>query len=795
VFLLSAVAYPLVLGALCVGAGLAVDRAAGGLLPGALTAVAGLAALIAVAQLSTYVPGVAPATPYLLLAVGVAGLALGWQRVREAVRGRQRYGWELALPVVVFVVACAPVLFAGRPTFSAYMVLTDSALHMTGADYLIRHGQHYAHLDLVNSYGQYINNYYNRNYPTGADALLGGTSSLLGVPAIWAFQPFNAFMLAVASGPAWLLARHIGLARGWAATAALSAAVPALVYAYDLIGSIKEITALPLILAMGALAVEARWLRSGPRGAIPFALVVAAGVSALGVAFGAWTVVAVAVLAGVAVGDGLLARREIARLAALCGVGAVVLVVCAWPTWHHASGSVAVAQAVASTPNRGNLVSPLRLTQVFGTWLTGNYEVSPAGVGLAITDVLIAVTALAALLGGAHLLRRRQLALSGWIALMVLTCFLLTRLGAVWADAKTLVLSSPVVILLAFAGVASLLRAGRRAGALALALVLAGGIVASDAAQYRHTDLAPTARYDELASIDARFAGRGPTLFTDFDEYALDVLRDLDVGGPDFSYPPIGLVGIDSGHGGQINLGHGRAAALRGYPLIVTRRDPAAVRPPSAYRLLWQGTYYQVWGRRPGAPAAIARFASRGVSPVRCARVHSLARVAASKGAVLVAASPAALVRIDLEAAHVPAAWRLQASWWVMSSPGTLDTTFRVPRAGAWNVWLQGEIMPTVEVRVDGRLAGLLGGQVGGDLVVPDTAAPLRIRLRAGLHRLTVSRSGFSLAPGNGGSAILTAIFLTPAGAGERQQLHTVPAPRWRELCGHRYLWVEAVRR
>ena len=309
-FLLSAVAYPLVLGALCVGAGLAVDRAAGGLLPGALTAVAGLAALIAVAQLSTYVPGVAPATPYLLLAVGVAGLALGWQRVREAVRGRQRYGWELALPVVVFVVACAPVLFAGRPTFSAYMVLTDSALHMTGADYLIRHGQHYAHLDLVNSYGQYINNYYNRNYPTGADALLGGTSSLLGVPAIWAFQPFNAFMLAVASGPAWLLARHIGLARGWAATAALSAAVPALVYAYDLIGSIKEITALPLILAMGALAVEARWLRSGPRGAIPFALVVAAGVSALGVAFGAWTVVAVAVLAGVAVGDGLLARRE-----------------------------------------------------------------------------------------------------------------------------------------------------------------------------------------------------------------------------------------------------------------------------------------------------------------------------------------------------------------------------------------------------------------------------------------------------------------------------------------------------
>ena len=786
-FVLSALVYPLVLGALCVGAGLAVDRAAGGVLPGALIAVVGVAALIAVAQLSTYVPGVAPATPYLLAGVGAGGLALGWGRVRELVTDPARYGWELALPIVVFVLACAPVLFAGRPSFSAYMVLTDSALHMTGADYLIRHGQYYAHLNLVNSYGQYINHYYNAGYPTGADALLGGTFSLIGVPAIWAFQPFNAFMVAVASGPAWLLARHIGLARAWAATATLAATVPALVYAYELIGSIKEITALPLILAMGALVVHARWLRGGPRGALPFALVVAGGVSALGVAFGVWTVVAVVVLVGVAVGDGVLARSSLGRPAALFAAGVVVLAICAWPTWRHTSSSVAVAQAVASASNRGNLVSPLRLTQVFGTWLTGNYEFPPTGASLAITDVLIAVTALAAFVGAAYLVRTRRRALVGWLVLMALTCVVLTRFGAVWADAKTLVLSSPVFILLAFAGVAALLGTRARTGALALAAVLAGGVLASDAAQYHRTDLAPTARYDELASIDARFAGRGPALFTDFDEYALDVLADMDIGGPDFIYRPIGLRGVSTGHGGQINLGHARAAALMAYPLIVTRRDPVAVRPPSAFALLWQGTYYQVWGRRPGASAAIARFASRGVSPVRCARVHSLA-------ATLVAASPADVVTIDLEAAHVPAAWALLASWWLMKTPGTLTSTVRIPHAGVWNVWLQGEIMPTVTVRVDGRLAGRLGGQVAGDLVVPDTAAPLRIRLRAGRQRLTVTRSGFSLAPGNGGSAVLTAVFLTPAGAGERQQLHTVAAARWRELCGHRYLWVEAVR-
>ena len=74
--------------------------------------------------------------------------------------------------------------------------------------------------------------------------------------------------------------------------------------------------------------------------------------------------------------------------------------------------------------------------------------------------------------------------------------------------------------------------------------MLAGGALASDAMQYHSSNLAPTARYDELASLNARFAGKGPTLFTDFDEYALYELRDLDVGGPDFDYPSTRAPGV-----------------------------------------------------------------------------------------------------------------------------------------------------------------------------------------------------------------------------------------------------------
>ena len=57
-----------------------------------------------------------------------------------ATRGRS-LGWPLAAPALAYLLALAPVLAAGRPTFSSFMALADSAVHMLGADYLLRHGQ------------------------------------------------------------------------------------------------------------------------------------------------------------------------------------------------------------------------------------------------------------------------------------------------------------------------------------------------------------------------------------------------------------------------------------------------------------------------------------------------------------------------------------------------------------------------------------------------------------------------------------------------------------------------------
>jgi hypothetical protein len=464
-----------------------------------------------------------------------------------------------------------------------------------------------------------------------------------------------------------------------------------------------------------------------------------------------------------------------------------------------------VAKNIAATSNPGNLQNPLRSVQILGTWLVDSYKHVPAGGDLTVSYALAYVALAAAVLGAAYIVYLRAYALAAWLALTLVVWLALTAYGTTWADGKALMLTSPVVVLLAWAGVAALRAVAQRpatGGALrgafgwtaapALALVLAGGVAASDAMQYHGSNLAPTARYEELASLDSRFAGQGPTLFTDYDEYALYELRDLDVGGPGFMFPPRSIAQAE---GQPADLDQVSPAALRAYPLIVTRRNPAASRPPAAYRLLWQGAYYEVWGRRPGAPAALAHvglFSTRsGGLAGQCSRVQRVARLAESHGGQLVSASPPEIVGIDVARTSHPA-WRESRLGLLLSGPGRLEARFVVPRAGVWDLWLQGEIMPAVGVSVDGRQLSSISGQLTGVATDPDTMAPLRVHLAAGPHRLTISRgSGNPLAPGAGGSAILDSIFLTPAGAGSQASLHVTPAAQWRSLCGEPLEWVE----
>src|SRR5437764_14961178 len=101
-FIRTALVYPAVLTAMCLGAGLLVDRLSGSFVPTALLPAVGLAGLIAVSQLVTYVPALATGTPYALVATAALGVVLARARLVALVR-RAREGSGLApVPVLAY---------------------------------------------------------------------------------------------------------------------------------------------------------------------------------------------------------------------------------------------------------------------------------------------------------------------------------------------------------------------------------------------------------------------------------------------------------------------------------------------------------------------------------------------------------------------------------------------------------------------------------------------------------------------------------------------------------------------
>ncbi len=472
--------------------------------------------------------------------------------------------------------------------------------------------------------------------------------------------------------------------------------------------------------------------------------------------------------------------------------GLAVALVAAWPTWSTVSGSIQVAQNIASTANSGNLTSSLHPALVFGAWIWGSYQELPGGADLAVTQALILITLISALIGVAHLIRTRSLALLGWIALMLLVWLVISRYVTAWAGAKTIMLTSPVLVLLAWGGVAGLRSTRLRILAPALGLVLAGGVLASDLYQYNSTNLAPTARYDEMASLNSRFAGQGPVIFTGFDEYALYELRDLDVAGPDFRFRPIDLAGVTMGHGHSVDLERAPPDDLAAYPLIITQRDPLAPRPPSAYSLIWQGSYYQVWRRRPHAPVPVARVVGHGGQAPKCVLIQTLAKIATPGDRIVSALAPHS-VRVHLAYASRPADWPFQQNGISMTSAGTLTAPFSVPAAGAWELWLQGQLMGTVTVGVDGAHLANVDGELVGDAIVPDSTGPFAVRLAAGAHVLRITRVIRPLVPGDGGTTVLNGAFLVPAGPAGQASLLSVAPKDWHSLCGRPLQWAELV--
>jgi hypothetical protein len=754
-----------------------------------------------VAELVAWSGTTSQLTPAVLAVAGVAGYALGFGRLR----GAKLDPWPIAAAVGVYLMVCATVILSGRVTVPGYLLDTTVAFHLTGSDYLIEHGRDFDRVP-DSAMRTMLENYFGTQYPSGGHTLLGGAGRLVGVERIWLYHPFLSLLLAFCAPTLYFLARVATLPRALAAAGALLASTPALVYAYAQMGAIKELTALPFVLLLGAvLVLLPRLLERGLRGALVPAVAAAAGIGAIGFAFLPW--LGAAALAGLVL---LLVGpdRELRQprpLIAWTAVLAGAIVLLAIPTFGPLSESVTLAESfstsnAAAVADPGNLLRPLLEQQMFGVWLAGTHRVDPAG-NLAETYFLIGVAAVAALLGAVFVVRRRLWSVAAFVVVMGVVWVALTRRGTAWTDAKLLVITSPVLVLLSAIGVESLRRGGRRIEAVIVGGAIAVGVLLSNAFTYHDTNLQPTDRYEELLEVGERFAGSQPTLTPEFDEFYFYALPEMAADGPGNAQRSERIARLSDGsftsYGRSYDIDQLPLDSIKQYPAIVVRRRPDASRPPAGFELAFRGDYYDVW-RREDPDRVIAHHAAgfdlHAAGEVPCGRVKRLAREAESQGGELAYVERPGVVTVDsrrLQRVERSPGWPEIPDGIALYTPGELSVRVEVPAGGRWRIWLKGDIGREVTVSVDGEPVGGVSYESGND---GNYAKPLEVDLTAGTRRLTVQRGGGSPAPGNATPSKLVAIVLEPEPARRPPDVQTMPASEWRELCDRDVDWIEAVR-
>ena len=169
---------------------------------------------------------------------------------------------------------------------------------------------------------------------------------------------------------------------------------------------------------------------------------------------------------------------------------------CSWCSWRILSVPTILltrrfldATGGLTTDDLGNLIRPLDKLQVFGVWPVGDFRFRPHNIHL--TYVLIAVVAVAAVGGLVWAWRCREWGLLLYVAGAAVGCAVSVALGSPWIDGKALAIASPAALIAAAAATGWLFTRGRRVEAVVAILVVAGGVIWSNALAYREVWLAP----------------------------------------------------------------------------------------------------------------------------------------------------------------------------------------------------------------------------------------------------------------------------------------------------------------
>jgi hypothetical protein len=751
--------------ALAFGCGRLIELAAGERLPGPLVVPVGFTLVVLAGEFATLTGATAELAAPLVTALAVVGLLLGPIR-----RARPDF-WSLGAAVSVSAIFAAPVVLSGEATFAGYIKLDDTATYFAMTDRVMEHGRDLAGL-APSTYEATLATTLAIGYPTGALMPIGIGHQLLGYDVAWIFQPYIAFLAVMLALTLYGLLAPLVPSRPMRAAAAFVAAQPAILFGYSLWGGIKELAGAWLFALLGVLVPWTLRPGASARAVVPLAAVCAALVCVLSLPAAAWLVPAAAIAVV------FVLRRPVASLPVKVGVFAAAAVLLAVPAIVAAVEWLPKVSGFRSEDELANLFRPLSELQAFGIWPVGDFRVRPDDAVPAY--VLIALVIALGLCGLWWAWRRRAWELPTYLGVVAVGSGAVVLLSSPWVSAKAIAMASPAFLAAALAGCAALVGLGRRVEAAVAAVAIAAGVLWSNALAYNEVSLAPRAQLHELETIGRDFAGQGPALLTSYEPYgARHFLRRSDPEGASelrrrFIHLRDGGM-LDKGESADID--RFRLDGVLDYRTLVLRRGPSASRPPSVYRLLRSGRYYEVWQRpESGGPTIVEHLSlgsgTQAAAVPRCADVLRLARKAGALGSLATATRPQAIPVVT------------------PSLTGTASARIAVPEEGRYTAWLAGDWFGNSSVSIDGRKVGAKRAELNWPGVYTDLGA---VDLATGRHDVDLTYDTDGLIPGSGGPPFsFGPLALSREDA--RDPVQKISPSDARTLCGKRLDWIEAVR-
>jgi hypothetical protein len=752
VFLLAWVVFPALMLVLSGGAGLVARRVAGPTaVPALLVVPVGLAVLVVLCGLLCYFAPTAPLAGPACALVGVLGLVLGRRPLRRVIARRARGAdlWAVAAAVGAWAIVAAPVVLSGKPGFTGYGHIVDISYELDLAVHFAHSGRSFPSL-ASSAYQEDLIKYVSTGYPGGGPWTLGALSNLTPVDLSWLYQPFLAFVCAMGALSLYALLGRLIEPRGWRALGAFVAAQPNILMAYTYAGGIKELcTSCFLLLSAALIAQVLPRVRPG-RALLAIPVALSASFASLSLTTVPWIGV---LSAGVLLTVLAFQRERVLVLAASAQI-AVVAFVLSLPTLVAGLKLLPLATGPGLL-ELGNLSTPVPAITAAGVWIGGDYRY-PQDAHRLPSDVLAVVVLVLAACGLVYAFRRRAWSVA-WLGIagLVALYFVAHRYGP-WIQFKADCVTSPIALLMAFAGVGALMRIGGRVAFGALpALVLAAGVLAGNALLYHDTTLAPYERLHDLEHIGKRFAGQGPTLTPDFEEYAEYYLRDDDqdsmVNGPRLELRPGVNREVEPGGTWAYDLDEYPLKFVESFRTIVMRRNPLASRPPSNYRLAYLSSYYEVWQRVQPAQTVytLVPLSDRAGADnaAACASVTAAARRVGPTAQIAYMPAPSGYVQLDdsnltLSGGFAPSGGVIEAT-----GAGRAVRRQPIPVAGRYDFFIEGSFGRPVDVNVDGHHVGAAAYQIS----YPAAWIQIATRwLSAGVHHIEITRGGISLHAGNG---------------------------------------------